>query len=443
MKYIKWRILAAALNYLPARLARRYAKRGMSTASISQDKNLFQLLIDVSVIYQNDARTGIQRVVRALIFQLQRNPPKGYCIRPVFATRRHGYHYAPADFSIASTRVASQPTQQVQVQNGDIFLGLDLCAHMIPRHQAQLFKWKQTGVQLHLLVYDLLPLLQPQFFNQRTTRNFERWLRWISVYADNAICISQTVRVELNTWLNARFRLPPAELRTRSIVLGANISSSIPTTGLPKDAGTFLEKLRSTRSILMIGTVEPRKGYEETLAAFEKIWQKSEEAPLLIIVGRAGWKTEGLQKKFRTHPLAGKYLFWLDAVSDQYLEDLYKNCFGVLIASYAEGFGLPLVEAALHRKPILARNLAVFREMRSDGVTYFDSENSEEMAAELFRWLENCESVVPPTLSQASLTTHPTWELSARQLVHAMRLESQIAASAHNHHMGGKLEPEF
>jgi hypothetical protein len=63
-----------------------------------------QLLVDVSVIYQSDARTGIQRVVRSLLVQLLAAPPAGYQVCPIFATRRQRYSHAASDFMIPSTQ---------------------------------------------------------------------------------------------------------------------------------------------------------------------------------------------------------------------------------------------------------------------------------------------------------------------------------------------------
>ena len=139
--------------------------------------------------------------------------------------------------------------------------------------------------------------------------------------------------------------------------------------------------MRFRPAILMVGTVEPRKAYAEAIAAFEHLWAKfPTNAPDLVIVGKAGWKTANLQQRIRTHPEQGRQLFWLDRVSDEALCNLYDSCRGVLIASHGEGFGLPLLEAALHRRHVLARDLAVFREQGLSNVTFFDDDDPESLA---------------------------------------------------------------
>lgn len=385
-----------------------------------------QLLIDVSVIYQGDARTGIQRVVRALLLQLLKAPPEGYRVCPVFSTRQHGYHYAACDFLDQPEHISNTMHRPVQVKKGDLFLALDLAAHLLPRHKSEVLRWKKIGVKIHVLVYDLLPLLHPEWFNSKTALNFKHWIRWIAVYSDNAICISQTVKVELGTWLNARFGLRSADLMTSTIVLGADIDASAPSRGLPPHSGALLDLLRIAPSVLMVGTLEPRKGYDQALAAFEILWHTDCSAPTLVIVGRPGWKTEALQTKLRNHPEAGKRLFWLEEVSDEYLTHLYIACGGVLVASRAEGFGLPLIEATRHNKPILARDIPVFREFHMAGLHYFNSDTSLGLATSLSAWIKNRSKPENPS------PTFPTWDLSAAQLLHCLGLQNHLSSFSKN-----------
>ena len=416
------------LGWLPVRLARRCASKSASvtvkTKSATSPEPLQQLLVDVSVIYQSDARTGIQRVVRSLLLQLLKAPPAGYKICPVFATRQYGYRHVSdgfVDLTERAQRISRAPLHvEVQVRSGDFFLGLDLATHLLPRHKAQVLCWKRSGVEIHLLVYDLLPLQHPEWFNPKTTRNFKRWIKWVAVYADNVICISETVKVELRAWLNARFDLPLSALPASTITLGADIDASAPSSGLPANAEFLLAHLRKTPSVLMVGTLEPRKGYDQALAAFEQLWQQPDPTPLLVLVGRPGWKTEALQLKLRSHTQLGKHLFWLEDVSDEYLANLYATCGGVLVASRAEGFGLPLIEAALHGKSVLARDLPVFRETALLGVTFFSGESADSLAAVIPDWLKKTVGKIAVGHDQSI----PTWQNAAEQLLISLRLSN-------------------
>ena len=63
----------------------------------------------------------------------------------------------------------------------------------------------------------------------------------------------------------------------------------------------------------------------------------------LIIVGKQGWLTESLVERLNQHPQNGVQLFWLKGVSDEMLTWLYQNCAALIAASFAEGYGLPLI----------------------------------------------------------------------------------------------------
>src|SRR6476661_10694100 len=95
-----------------------------------------RLLVDVSEIIRNDAQTGIQRVVRSVWADLAKKSGEGFLAQPVYATRNHGYCYAPADFLDGRPKSLDQET--VALGPGGRFLGLDLAAHLLPRYRGQI-----------------------------------------------------------------------------------------------------------------------------------------------------------------------------------------------------------------------------------------------------------------------------------------------------------------
>ncbi|MFD2429123.1 hypothetical protein ACFSUK_15210 [Sphingobium scionense] len=126
--------------------------------------------MDLSTIAQNDARTGIQRVVRALWWLLHDTPLEGYSVVPVVATAKRGYCVAP--ISDGEVRMPAPDAPLVEIGAGDIFLGLDLAAHRLWRHRRQMARWKRRGATVAITVYDLLPLREPDWFPSSTARNF-------------------------------------------------------------------------------------------------------------------------------------------------------------------------------------------------------------------------------------------------------------------------------
>jgi glycosyltransferase involved in cell wall biosynthesis len=413
-------VKAQMLSWLPVPIARKYfqmsARRNLMQGIPARER---QLLVDVSVILNKDARTGIQRVVRALLLQLLQHPPAGCRVRPVFATRKHGYRYAHDRFGLLEVHVPDvAQSAAVSVRQNDIFLGLDLAAHLLPLHRAELAHWKRSGAEIHIIVYDLLPVLHPQWFNRKTTRNFHRWLRTIAVFADSAMCISHTVKTDLTDWMHRQYGIAAGTLPINTIPLGADIQSSAPSRGLPENVDQILGTLSETPTVLMVGTLEPRKGHSQVLAAFENLWQQGHETNL-VIVGKPGWQTDTLQQALRTHPHIQTRLHWLDDASDELLELLYAASAGVIVASEAEGFGLPLIEAMHHNKPVLARDIPVLREIGGDSVSFFT--NAETLTQELETWL-----VKITTEQSPHNAPQQTWQDSANALLIRLALGQTI-----------------
>jgi glycogen synthase len=66
------------------------------------------------------------------------------------------------------------------------------------------------------------------------------------------------------------------------------------------------------------------------------------------------------------HSILGRRLFWLEGISDEYPDKIYSHSSAVIIASVGEGFGLPIIEVALHRTSRILRDLPVFREIAKE-----------------------------------------------------------------------------
>jgi glycosyltransferase involved in cell wall biosynthesis len=174
--------------------------------------------------------------------------------------------------------------------------------------------------------------------------------------------------------------------------------------------------MHAAPSILMVGTLEPRKGHAQALAAFEELWAQGIVANL-VIVGKEGWMVEPLVKRLRDHPEAGRRLFWVPGASDTLLLQIYGAAVALLAASEGEGFGLPLIEAAQHGLPIIARDLPVFMEVAGDHACYFNGTSPQALAACLTAWLAMHRDGEAPSSTRLPWLR---WNESARQLFHVI-----------------------
>ena len=346
-----------------------------------------QLFVDISELHSHDARAGCRRVTRSILLEWLNTPPAGLSVEPVYATMNEpGYRYARAFTARLLGKQIKGTDEVIDFRLGDIFFGLDLQSSVVPYQKRWLQEMQMRGVDVQFLVYDLLPVQRPEFFRKHVPSAHQEWLETIS-YFDGVIGISQDVIDAFHVWQSRPTIEGGTDFSFNVAHLGADIEKSAPTKGLPDNASSVLSAIKQDPSFLMVGTIEPRKGYAQALSAFEQLWARGVKANL-VIVGYEGWSTKALVEKLRTHPENGRRLFWLEGVSDEYLQATYAAASCLLAASEAEGFGLPLIEAAQANIPILARDIPVFREVASDNASYFRGEAPEALAKSIEQWLE-------------------------------------------------------
>lgn len=382
-----------------------------------------QLLVDISELVQRDAQSGIQRVVRSVLSQWLRNPPPSWQIEPVYATMEaEGYCYArrftsrflgvPEDWAV---------DELVEAYAGDVFFGLDLQPHIVPRQIDVLKDWYRRGVGVQFVIYDLLPVLRPDVFVDGARDGFLPWLETVAQF-DGAICISRAVADELQMWLQGHGPKRERPFAVQWFHLGADAENNAPSTDMPAEAPQVLAALQARPSFLSVGTIEPRKGHAQALSAFESLWEQGIDANL-VLVGKQGWIVKVLVERLRNHTEQGKRLFWLEGISDEYLEKVYSASTCLIAASEGEGFGLPLIEAAQHKLPIIARDIPVFREVAGQHAFYFEnSKDPQVIAKAVAQWLElnaNRQAL------QSEKMPWLTWKESANQLAHLLGVTLQ------------------
>jgi hypothetical protein len=121
-----------------------------------------------------------------------------------------------------------------------------------------------------------------------------------------------------------------------------------------------------------------------------------------------------LFEKLRDHPERGRRLFWLKLISDEYLDRIYDASACLIAASEGEGFGLPLVEAAQHQLPVIARDIPVFREVAGDHAFYFSGFEPDSLADAVLDWLSLFKSGEVP---ESSTMPRLTWKQSTQNLL--------------------------
>jgi glycosyltransferase involved in cell wall biosynthesis len=374
-----------------------------------------RLLLDVSVIVDTDARSGIQRVVRGLLSALLAVHSENLDICPIYF--RNGRYFDALELKGKFTKYGTLKQDVLtEYKRGDVYLALDLNTHLVELAHLEHTRMAAVGVSFNFIVYDIILIQNPQWWPPGTSDVFSRWLESICEIGDRLLCISKDVQDNLERWLAVN-RSNDKRPEVNYFPLSGDIEDSVPSRGMPDGFDKFANQISSAPTFLMVGTLEPRKAHGAVLDAFEVLWSSGQDINL-VVVGKMGWLVEDLAVKIKKHPEFEKRLFWLNGVSDECLTAVYMASACVIMASYAEGFGLPLVEASKFGLPIIARDIPIFREVAGDHVFYFANDN--DIANCIYDWQKlYCLGIIPDS-SKISLAT---WNESARQILRALNIE--------------------
>jgi len=277
-------------------------------------------------------------------------------------------------------------------------------------------EFRSTGGHVCAVLYDLIPFSHPETVAEQTRLAHTHWWNEAPSHLDSVMCISNAVRDDYLAWQEkaaVAHKLPPESIGY--FHLGAELKQDDPIITVLNSATPFF---------LVVGSLEPRKNHAFILDAFEQLWQQNKEVNL-VIVGGFGWKSEDLIAKIQRHPELGHRLFLIRDASDRDLYTLYNKCEALIIASLAEGFGLPIVEAFHHGAKVICSDLPVFREIAGEHALYFDLSNPAFLANRVIEHTQTCPQ--SPSKANKESTTWLSWHESTRQLL--TRLLAISAAS--------------
>jgi len=266
--------------------------------------------------------------------------------------------------------------EPLQHQPGDHLVLLDSSWHSDFFLHAE--RLKHEGLGIVAVIYDLIPLSHPQFYDTRLVEVYSEWFDWIAHNADGFMAISTTVRDQVRAELQRRLGSEQTGKRWFDYF---HLGSELDLQSVEVAVEPRLERLFATPEpvFLMVSTIEPRKNHDYLLDAFDHAWANGSKARLCI-AGRIGWKCDTLLARIRHHPELNRRLFMFNDLSDTSLEHAYAHASALVFPSFVEGFGLPLVEAMQRGLPAMGSDIPVFREIGGEFMAYFDLQAPQSLA---------------------------------------------------------------
>ncbi len=208
-------------------------------------------------------------------------------------------------------------------------------------------------------VHDLTMIEHPEWHERVKVNYFSRAIRYAVENADAIVVPSCFTKSRLESRFGALEKVHVVyhgvdhhRFMPREGVMGEN-----PVRGVPGLSG-------EGRVVLHIGTIEPRKNIENLVKAFE-IVAGGEPSIRLVLVGQQGWQSGPVfdligRSKYRERIHVIGYLSDADLLATLYA----ASC--VAYPSFAEGFGLPVLEAMAAGIPIVTSAGSVMEEVAGD-----------------------------------------------------------------------------
>ncbi|MCP4748083.1 MAG: glycosyltransferase family 4 protein [Desulfobacteraceae bacterium] len=222
---------------------------------------------------------------------------------------------------------------------------------------------------LHVIAYihDLIPVEYPEYVRPNGTNQFKNYLSNLAQVNANFIANSYDTAQRLMTYAQKNewqidtvpFTYPPYNPKLIKKRILKN----------PKE-----QSLNNKHPyFITISTIEPRKNHLLLLHIWRNfVCSELSSIPHLHIIGKRGWENENIIDMLSRCTAIQPYITEHNNLPDNQVLNLLYGARALLFPTFAEGYGLPLIEALSHGIPVIASNLAIFREIAHDIPEYID-----------------------------------------------------------------------
>lgn len=267
-----------------------------------------------------------------------------------------------------------------------------------------------------LTVYDLIPLLFPEFFVPRVNQRAIDIIKSIDIHRDWVICISEHTKQDFCKYSgmdSARVFVTP--------LAAANYFYPVENS---QHIENILVKYNIPTSpyLLSLCTLEPRKNLDLLIRAFSDFIQAHPSVDLnLVLVGTNGWKNDKIFQAIQNNSQIKNRIFFAGYVSDEDLAPIYSGALAFAYPSLYEGFGLPPLEAMQCGTPVITSNSSSLPEVVGNAGLLISPTRQDELSDAIWRLVSDQQ--LQTELSQKSIAraSQFSWEKSVNQTIEVYR----------------------
>ena len=173
--------------------------------------------------------------------------------------------------------------------------------------------------------------------------------------------------------------------------------------------------------ILSLGTMQPRKNIPFLLRVFAALAERLPDLELVLAGGKGRNFDSSIEKTLTQNPELRRRTRLIGRVAEEDLPALYAEARVFVFPSLYEGFGLPLLEAARAQTPIVASDLAVFREVIGRGALFADPRDLANFARALYTAVVDSSKRKELIAEASARAAVFSWDASAEKLLEIYR----------------------
>jgi len=284
-------------------------------------------------------------------------------VRPVKSSGRQAAWLAQGEQFLRENGIHWGQSAVKRAPKGSIYLNIG----QLGWASAATTHWLCHRRDLHavFMVHDVIPLLYPELVSRKGRWSHDQMLRSVLKHADGLITTTAGASdAVLGT------------LQQRGMARVQQISIPLPV------ADVFLDKeppdaaLRRRPYFVICGAIEPRKNHHLLLRVWQRLVQRiGPDAPRLVVLGSPAHLGDQIVRQILGAQDLQDHVAIVSGIASPAVRTLMANATGVLMPSFAEGFGLPVIEALTVGTPVLASDLPAHREAGGELGIYLDPSN--------------------------------------------------------------------
>lgn len=312
-----------------------------------------------------------------------------------------------------------EPTDAGVIAAGDVLLSLG-ASWPIAGHAEAAAALRRRGVTVLRMIYDLIPVIKPQWVDEATVRQVTGWARNLLTASDHVLTISEFSRSEIEAYCaESRFPAPP----TTVVRLGDELESC-------DDQTPPLPRFVPRRPFfLCVSTLDIRKNHRLLYDAWQVLAARDPDGcPDLVCLGVPHLFVAELMREIRQDRAVNGRIHLLHGIEDAELAWYYRHCAATIYPSRYEGWGLPVAESLGHGRLCLASNATSIPEISRDLPEFFDPLDTHGLVALVERTLREPEWVRAREAEIRGRFVATPWTHTAGQVlaaVEAARLAKQ------------------